>query len=322
MSQDTNVKASGNAVPLRAQEAGWSDYWRKEGVGGEVFVTPENQRHEQLGGFWREVLGALGPGTRVLDIACGAGSVFASLPANHGLELHGSDVSPQALKLLKARIKGVKGTLSSAAELSYDDRSFGAVVSQFGVEYAGLEAFTEAGRVIAPEGRFVFLCHCEGGYVDVRTASQLAGAQAARSSQFAFKAAQLVRAMFALEPTAVKRLAVEFQKSEVVLRKCIARHPEGIHAHLYHGFRQIYADYRNYALPDILKWLADVSAEVDMAAARLSQMHKAMLSETAMREALSRLTAAGLKVEKPVALKLDGHDAPLAWHLAGHRPGF
>ena len=304
---------------VQAQEAGWTDYWRKEGVGGEVFVGPQNQRNEKLGDFWRQALGGLTPGTTVLDIACGAGSVFAALPDNHGLELHGSDLSEQALKLIKSRIPGVRTSKSSATQLDYSDHAMGMVVSQFGLEYAGLDAFAEAGRVVGSGGQFTFLCHCEGGYVDKRTSSQLTGAQVARSSQFAFKAAQLVRAMFALEPTAVKRAAGEFQKSEVTMRNTISKHPEGIHTHLYQGFRKIYGDYKNYALPDILKWLADVSAEIEMTTARLSQMQNAMLSEPQMREALERLTAMGLSVNQPNALQLDDHDAPLAWHLSGQR---
>jgi len=313
------AQQSGDKV--RAQEAGWTDYWHKEGVGGEVFVGPQNQRNESLGNFWRETLGALAPDTRLLDIACGAGSVFAALPGDHGLELHGSDVSSQALKLLRSRIGDVTCSQSSATNLDYPNQHFGMVVSQFGLEYAGLEAFHEAGRVIAPQGAFAFLCHCEGGYVDKRTSSQLAGAQAARSSQFALKAAQLVRAMFALEPTAVKRSAAEFQKSEVLVRNAIAKHPEGIHTHLYQGFRQLYSNYKKYALDDILKWLADVSSEIEMTVARLSQMQSAMLNETRMREALAQLSAAGLEVNEPEAIKLDEHDAPLAWHLSGMRRG-
>ena len=314
-----SAEARDPATKVQAQEAGWTDYWRKEGVGGEVFVGPQNQRNEQLTGFWLPVLGGLGAGTRVLDIACGAGSVFAALPADHDLLLHGSDVSGQALKLLKSRIEGVKVSQSSATQLNYPDHSMEMVVSQFGLEYAGLDAFSEAGRVVASGGQFAFLCHCEGGYVDKRTSSQLIGAQAARSSQFAFKAAQLVRAMFALEPNTVKRMAAEFQKSEVTMRNTLAKHPEGIHAHLYHGFRKIYSNYKNYALADILKWLADVSAEVEMATARLTQMQNAMLSESRMAEALERLSNAGLSVNEPSSLQLDDHDAPLAWHLSGQR---
>ena len=62
-----------------------------------------------------------------------------------------------------------------------------------------------------------------------------------------------------------------------------------------------------------------MTAEVEMATARLTQMQNAMLSESRMAEALERLADAGLSVNEPSSLQLDDHDAPLAWHLSGRR---
>ena len=308
-----------SATPTAAA-TDWSDYWRKEGAGGEVFVGAGNARNEHLASFWAEALGALPAGARVLDVACGAGSVFAALPAQHGLVLVGSDLSDAALEVLRKRLPETETVQAPATELPFGDGEFQAVVSQFGVEYAGLDAFGEAARVIAPGGRLLLLCHCENGYVDARTRPQLDGALAARDSGFALKAADLIRAMAAGNAAQTQRAVADFKHSETQLASTLADNPGGIHAHLYAGFQKLFNERRSYTAADILKWLSDVSGEVGMAIARLSHMHDAAMDSNAIAVASDRLQSAGLQLDPVEQLTLPEHDLPLAWRLSATRP--
>jgi SAM-dependent methyltransferase len=52
---------------------------------------------------------------------------------------------------------------ADALSLPFAPRSFAAVVSQFGLEYAGLRAFAEAARVVAKGGHFAACVHMKGG---------------------------------------------------------------------------------------------------------------------------------------------------------------
>lgn len=87
---------------------GWSAYWEQEGAGGEVFVNAQGRKHPALAEFWAGVFEVLAPGARAIDIASGAGSIYAHLTADHGLDLAAADISEEALKVLQERIPGAR----------------------------------------------------------------------------------------------------------------------------------------------------------------------------------------------------------------------
>ncbi len=140
------------------QDKGWSDYWEKDGAaGGEVFVNAKGGRHPALAEFWLSRFADLAEGARVLDVASGAGSIYAHLDPGHGFDLNATDIAPEALEALAKRIEGVSTEVSGAENLPYEDASFDLVVSQYGIEYAGSEAFSEAARLVRPGGSLATL---------------------------------------------------------------------------------------------------------------------------------------------------------------------
>ena len=68
-------------------DSGWSDYWDQDVGAGEVFVNAEGERHPALAAYWRGVFATLPSGSKVVDLASGAGSIYAHLPEAHGYEL-------------------------------------------------------------------------------------------------------------------------------------------------------------------------------------------------------------------------------------------
>ena len=117
-------------------DTGWSEYWEKDGADGEVFVNAQGNKHPALADYWQAVFADMPAGSRIVDVASGAGSIYAHLSADHGFELHAVDIAAQALQALASRVPGVQITVSAAEDMPYDDRSFELVVSQFGIEYA------------------------------------------------------------------------------------------------------------------------------------------------------------------------------------------
>ena len=79
-----------------------------------------------------------------------------------------------------------------ATELPLPDSSFDFVVSQFGVEYAGIDAFIEAARLVKPGGQLSLLCHYQDGYIDSKNQKMLEAAKIARHSNFISDALALV----------------------------------------------------------------------------------------------------------------------------------
>ena len=177
-------------------ESDWSEYWENDSPKGEVFVTSQGEKHPALAEYWARTFQGQARGTKIIDLASGAGSVFACLPEDHGHELFAADISDVALTLLRERFPSAHTVACSAAKVPLDDESFDLVVSQFGIEYAGVEAFAEAARLLAEGGRLVALCHISGGHIDAGYQAQLREARVVEESDFIDIAKRLTTAAF------------------------------------------------------------------------------------------------------------------------------
>lgn len=297
----------------------WTAYWAREGESGEVFVDAEGNKHPALTRFWRDVFAGLASRAAVLDVASGAGSIYADLPAGHGHELHATDLSARALDRLRERLDAVHAVVCSADRLPYPDARFDLVVSQFGAEYAGRGAIREAARTVRDGGRLVMLCHYRDGYIDRRNAAELAGAEMARDSGFIDRAIELTEAVFGHEPE--RRAAAEraFIEVERPYARAVKTSPGGVRAHLYAGFRRLYGKRAQYDAADITGWLEAMRGELERVIQRLTAMRAAALSADDTALVSGDLEALGYAEVSVRPFTVDGHDLPIAWHVAARR---
>jgi len=305
---------------MSGTDQGWVDYWQQDGDSGEVFVNSKGQRHPALAEYWSAVFESVPGGAAVIDIASGAGSIFAHLPADHGLDLFAADIAEEALQALADRIPGVTTSVCSADAVPYDDGRFDLVVSQFGIEYAGIDAFTEAARLLAPGGHMAGLCHVEDGYIDSNNKAQLEEARLVKETDFIGLAIDLTRAGFTDDPEAMRRSETAFvpvmQKIAAGMRRC----PRGIHSHLYQGFQNLFERRRSYDKADITTWLGQMHGELDKNIDRLSRMRAAALSPADTASITENLTSAGLQEIQFEQFTTPGNDLPVAWTLSATRP--
>ena len=92
---------------------------------------------------------AVGPGTSLLDVACGAG-LAVRLAAGMGATVSGIDASAELLAVATARTPGADLRLGSMFELPWPDASFDAAISINGIWGGCGEALDEAFRVLKP----------------------------------------------------------------------------------------------------------------------------------------------------------------------------
>lgn len=298
----------------------WSRYWQDEGAGGEVFVDASGGQHPALKAHWQSIFESLEKGASIIDMASGAGSIFSHLPAAHEFTLTAADISAKALEVLAERFEGVRSLACPADAVPCPDQSFDLVVSQFGIEYAGRAAFAEAARLVAPGGSFAALAHIEDGYLDAPNRQKLAEAELASESRFIDCAIELVSAVFANDAAAIEEAEAAFAPALRVLAEAQERCPEGVHAHLYLGFRQLYERRTRYALGDITGWLEAMRGEVEKAIERLGEMRRAAVSAELIERIATSLRDAGLKSITIEHFFAPRHSRPLAWDIRARRP--
>lgn len=99
----------------------------------------------------------IGPGQRVLDVACGTGALTLAVAGRvrAGGAVLGLDANPEMLAVARRKAAGIEWHEGRAESLPFADASFDAVVSQFGLMFFGdrVAALREMQRVLRPGGR-------------------------------------------------------------------------------------------------------------------------------------------------------------------------
>lgn len=112
-----------------------------------------------MGPFAARLVDALrvGPGTRLLDLACGPGYVAEAAHAL-GAIATGVDFSREMVRVARARNPGIEFREGDALALDFPDASFEAVGMNFGIMHLADpgRAFAEGARVLAPGGWYGF----------------------------------------------------------------------------------------------------------------------------------------------------------------------
>ena len=138
---------------MAVTQSAWSRYWQT-GAGESCFAeggAPESTQ------FWQSYMQGLSAGTRVLDAACGGGALTRQLvDYTTDFDVTGVDYASELPEVSGASIQaGV-----SLESLPFASGAFDAVVSQFGLEYAGLErALDEVLRVLGDDGALGLVLH-------------------------------------------------------------------------------------------------------------------------------------------------------------------
>ncbi|HEV2866831.1 MAG TPA: methyltransferase domain-containing protein [Allosphingosinicella sp.] len=159
----------------------WDRYWHFDRIASCFDGAGEHNYDDSIARGWRAFFAALPPGARILDLCTGNGAV-ALLAAEAGGQVVAVDqaaIDPTAYvtrhRDALAKIDFRPGTAVEA--LPFPDSSFGAVVSQYGVEYSDLpRTIAELGRVVAPGGQSRLVVHAAEGGVAASAAQVIAEA--------------------------------------------------------------------------------------------------------------------------------------------------
>jgi len=153
---------------------GWRNYWKDDRDASCVAKNSDTEK--EISEYWRSRFSKLLDGSRILDIATGNGIVLAhaAIAAERvskrflltGIDL--ADINPlRYVSNIPEGLRQAKFVGRVAAEkLPFPDACFDVVVSQYGLEYANLEAaLGEVERVLVPGGQLHWLAHSKESVV-------------------------------------------------------------------------------------------------------------------------------------------------------------
>ncbi len=309
----------------------WDTYW--QGTGDIGAFSAGGVSHPAITAFWTEIFSAVAsrePTTKLLDVATGNGAILEtalSLLDADTTSITCVDVSAAAIENVEQRFPGTVGVVADARAIPLDSDQFNLVTSQFGVEYAGLEAVREAARLVSIGGQLALLLHIEGGIIHNECSASLAAIEKLRASNFVPSSIKLFETGFAAVrgadrsayEAAATRLAPAIQASEAIMAE-YGEHVAGDTIfRLYSDVGRIHSAMPKYEPQEVLIWLRTMDHELSAYAERMSLMIDAAIAAAAFEQICKELQSSGFTLDKAGPLVPAEQSLPLAWILVATR---
>jgi SAM-dependent methyltransferase len=319
-----------DARALRVDES-WDTYWR--GTRDATAYSCGGSGHPVIRSFWSDLFQVTRrycDVPRIIDIASGTGAVIDAATSAYGDRLPAFtclDTSAAAMRVLRERYPSATTLVADARHIPLRSRTFDVVTSQFGVEYAGSGAITEARRLVAPGGRLGFLLHSRESSIYQECSASLDAVTRVRQSRFIPLARTLFTTGFsayrggdrAPYETAARSLAPALSSLESIMTDH-GKHVAGdLVMRLYDDVATVHERLQHHVPSDILGWLDRLETELDAFAERMASMCSAAMNHGEFGRLCDALRDSGFAVDRARALADPGRPLPLAWALLATR---
>lgn len=295
----------------------WQKYWSEDAEFVQVFTDKQGNKNVKLVNHWNAMLSDLADNDVVLDIACGASSIFRDYKDAERLACWGSDISQSALDKLKTDLPYVSIYCSPLDKIDIPDAKVDMLCSQFGFEYAGIDAMHHIARLLKTGGKLQLISHFKNGYIDQNTQRKLTGINKIIDTQFLGKAFAVAKA-FKRDVKEEVILAVDnFSHIEPSVFEICTNIPSGQHVHIYESVKELLSSFNTFSFESIENWFANTQQQLDENHSRLISMHNACLDDNDIQQLaeICKLNKVTAFTAKP--FYLDSDNPPLAWNIHG-----
>lgn len=319
-----------HAKPARDHVAkAWDSYWQHM----QSVQSQGGPQDSALAQFWSEtfdrVLVDARHNLQVLDVGCGSGvlarftSVFGGARAPGVIpRVWGLDYSHAALASVRKFSPGITCIAGNAAKMPFEDGTFDLVTSQFGIEYAGPAALSEAARVLRPNGQLATALHVRGGGIYKECEVNRQAVDAVRDCNLleyfrqvveAFHhARQSVRARILLRD-AYGRFAQAVTATEQVLRRWGRAVASGLVHRLRGDVVRMVQRLQAFDASELMAWADFMANELRNYSQRMASMLEAALSCEMIERLTARLNCYSLQIQLRNLLKIGDEETPVAW---------
>lgn len=311
--------------------AGWDTYWH--GAGHDAAFSSGGTSHPAILAFWGEFFSQVREDytcPRIVDMASGSGAVvdcarkaLGDAPASFTCV----DVSPSAITTLLSRFPGVTGIVADARSIPLESGSNDIVTSQFGIEYAGLEAVNEVARLPVRGGRVALLMHHRNGGIYRQCAASHDAIRMLAASKFIPRTIATFEAGFAASrgegstayQAAATKLNPAIRAVESIMKKHGSDVADGTIVRLYKDVAAVHGRLPNYEPSEVLSWLRGMEKELEAYAERMDSMCAAAIDEQTFAELRDDLKRKGYTIDRADSLKNGVTGVPLGWALIATR---
>ncbi|MCH9694038.1 MAG: class I SAM-dependent methyltransferase [Gammaproteobacteria bacterium] len=309
----------------------WNTYWQSPHA--NAAYTSNGAGHPSVLAFWNDYFREVHTredSPRIIDIASGNGAVVdcaKTVFAENLPDFTCLDVSSAAIDLLKSRLPGVNGVIADAKTIPLDSGMFDLATSQFGLEYAGLDALDEVIRILSDKGELVLLLHHRGGSIYAHCHEGLEAIREVRASQFISHSIATFDAGFASlkgddhsdYSAAGNKLAPAITAMGAIIDKYGVNVVDGLVVALYRDVRTILSRMSHYHPDDVSDWLHKMQEEVEAYEGRMASMCEAAIDSEAFAALRQSISDKSLEIVKSEALEVPGEQSPIAWVLVARK---
>lgn len=307
----------------------WDKYW--SGVAGIGAFSDGGVSHPSITAYWQHYFkhsaaSREGGSPQIIDIASGNGAlieVAAQVFGAEKLEFTSLDLSPSAIQQLVTRFPNVKGLVADANAIPVQDNCTDMVISQFGIEYAGLDAIDEAIRVVSNTGSIALMMHCDNSVIYQESKTNLEVIEKILNADILPLAKQLFTARANLSKAGDKQrliyeeLAHQFGLALIELENIMTEFgiaaAGGFVHKLYNDMADVHEKFAHYVLSDVLRWLINVEIELIAYKGRMTAMLEASLDEAQFTEIKHKFKSSNFNINVADKLFSPGNHRPLAW---------
>lgn len=304
---------------------GWDKYWTGSSSGAAF--NQEGADHPALDEFWIEALAGVDKKARILDVASGRGALLAHLPSADYEQLVSLDYSLAAMVSQRTAYPFVLAVSADVKQLPFLPASFDHIVSQFGVEYGGLEAVDSLADYVAPGGRIDLILHGEGSLIEKECHANLAALKQLQTLGFL----PLAEAMFTAGYKVLKGEGDRGAAGEAARKmlepfrgvgQLLEQYGEGVAGGtlltLYRETARIQERIQHHVEDEVIGWLQTMDSEVNSYMERMQSMSDAALSESEFRDRVSSYQSRGISCSTTEPLQGEQGEL-LGWVLSGER---
>lgn len=321
------MNESNDSPPTR----GWDTYW--QGARDSGAYAADGVTHPAVATFWdlalAEVISSQ-RSIRILDIATGSGAVVERLTqrvSGGNCEITCVDFSAAAIESVRGRFPEVTGLVADANSIPLDDSTFDLVTSQFGIEYAGPAALSEATRLLAPGGTLILMMHVRPGVIYQECAAALDAIRRTRQSKFVPRALTFFEAGFAAvrgaDRSSYDKAALELNPSIQELESILSEHGEHVAGEtvvrLYADVQKIHSGIQHYEPDEVLGWLRAMDQELAEYERRMQSMCDSARDANGFAGICEHIRTQGLHVDRSEPLMIDAKALPIGWILRATR---